>query len=224
MLQDGQPVGTMKVIVGKPDFPTPMLASTIHYVTLNPYWHIPEDVARRKVAPIVLKRGVAYLKAARYDTFAAFDDSADPIDPKSVDWKAVAAGKVDAYIRQRTGPNNMMGAMKFGFDNPYGVYLHDTPHKDLFKKPVRYLSLGCVRLEHADQLAAWLLGHDPAPSPDSPEQHVLVEQGVPVFITYLTAQPEGETIAFAPDVYKLDGGSGDTKAIASASTGGSEAR
>jgi len=218
MLQDGQPVGTMKVIVGKPDFPTPMLASTIHYVTLNPYWHIPEDVARRKVAPIVLKRGVGYLKAARYDTFAAFDDSAEPIDPASIDWKAVAAGKVDAYIRQRTGPNNMMGAMKFGFDNPYGVYLHDTPHKDLFKKPVRYLSLGCVRLEHADQLAAWLLGHDPAPSPDSPEQHVLVEQGVPVFITYLTAQPEGETIAFASDVYKLDGGNADTKAIASATT------
>ena len=218
MLQDGQPVGTMKVIVGKPDFPTPMLASTIHYVTLNPYWHIPEDVARRKVAPIVLKRGVGYLKAARYDTFAAFDDSAEPIDPASIDWKAVAAGKVDAYIRQRTGPNNMMGAMKFAFDNPYGVYLHDTPHKDLFKKPVRYLSLGCVRLEHADQLAAWLLGHDPAPSPDSPEQHVLVEQGVPVFITYLTAQPEGETIAFASDVYKLDGGNADTKAIASAKT------
>lgn len=224
MLQDGQPVGTMKVIVGKPDFATPMLASTIHYVTLNPYWHIPEDVARRKVAPIVLKRGVSYLKAARYDTFAAFDDSAEPIDPKSVDWKAVAAGTTDAYIRQRTGPNNMMGAMKFGFENPFGVYLHDTPHKDLFKKPVRYLSLGCVRLEHADQLAAWLLGHDPTPSPDEPEQHVLVDKGVPVFITYLTAQAQGDTIAFAPDVYKLDGGTADTKTMASASAGTTQAQ
>jgi murein L,D-transpeptidase YcbB/YkuD len=217
MLQDGQPVGTMKVIVGKPDFPTPMLASTIHYVTLNPYWHIPEDVARRKVAPIVIKRGVAYLKAARYQTFAAFDDSADPIDPTSVDWKAVAAGTTDAHIRQLTGPNNMMGAMKFAFQNPFGVYLHDTPHKDLFKKPVRYLSLGCIRLEHAEQLATWLLGHDPTPSPDEPEQHVLISQGVPVFVTYLTARPEGETIAFASDVYKLDGAGAVN--VASASTG-----
>lgn len=224
MLQDGQSVGTMKVIVGKPDFATPMLASTIHYVTLNPYWHIPEDVARRKVAPIVLKRGVGYLKAARYDTFAAFDDSADPIDPKSIDWKAVAAGTTDAYIRQRTGPNNMMGAMKFGFENPYGVYLHDTPHKDLFKKSVRYLSLGCVRLEHADQLAAWLLGKEPTPSSDAPEQHVLIDHGVPVYITYLTAQPQGDQLAFVPDVYKLDGGTTDTKAIASASTGDNQAQ
>jgi len=224
MLENGQPVGTMKVIVGKPDFPTPMLASTIHYVTLNPYWHIPEDVARRKVAPIVLKRGVGYLKAARYQTFAAFDDSADPIDPKSIDWKAVAAGTVEAHIRQLTGPQNMMGAMKFGFDNPYGVYLHDTPHKDLFKKPVRYLSLGCVRLEHADQLATWLLGRDPTPSPDAPEQHVLIDQGVPVYITYLTAQPQDEAIAFVPDVYKLDGENTDTKSLASASPGISPGR
>ena len=118
----------------------------------------------------------------------------------------------------------MMGAMKFGFDNPYGVYLHDTPHKDLFKKPIRYLSLGCVRLEHADQLATWLLGHDPTPSPDAPEQHVLIDQGVPVYITYLTAQPQDEAIAFAPDVYKLDGENADTKSLASASPGTSPRR
>ena len=68
MLEDGHVVDTMKVIVGKPDFATPLLAGTIWYVTFNPYWHIPQDVAKRKVAPIVLKRGVNYLKAARYQT------------------------------------------------------------------------------------------------------------------------------------------------------------
>jgi hypothetical protein len=84
MLQDGEAVDTMKVIVGKPTFPTPLLAGKIWYVTFNPYWHIPQDVAKRKVAPIVLKRGVAYLKAAKYQTVAAFGgDKEQPIDPRA---------------------------------------------------------------------------------------------------------------------------------------------
>src|SRR5206468_12706837 len=173
MLEDGQVVDRMKVVVGKPDFPTPLLAGTIHYVTLNPYWHNPPDVAKRKVAPIVLKRGVAYLKAARYQTVAAFGgDQEQPVDPASIDWKAVAAGTTDVHIRQLTGPNNMMGAMKFGFVNDYGIFLHDTPHKDFFAKAKRNLSLGCVRLEHPERLAHWLMGHDPVAPTDGPEQLV----------------------------------------------------
>jgi murein L,D-transpeptidase YcbB/YkuD len=205
VLEDGQVVDSMKVVVGKPDFPTPLLAGTIHYVTLNPYWHIPPDVAKRKVAPIVLKRGVAYLKAARYQTVAAFGgDQEQPVDPASIDWKAVAAGKADAHIRQLTGPNNMMGAMKFGFVNDYGIFLHDTPHKQFFAKAKRNLSLGCVRLEHPERLARWLMGHDPAPASDDAEQQVLLDHGVPVYISYLSARPDGDQIAFADDVYKLD--------------------
>jgi murein L,D-transpeptidase YcbB/YkuD len=205
-LENGQVVDTMKVIVGKADFPTPLLAGKIWYVTFNPYWHIPQDVTKRKVAPIVLKRGVAYLKAARYETVAAFGgDKEEPIDPTSVDWKAVAAGDVEAHIRQLTGPNNMMGKMKFGFVNDYGIFLHDTPHKDLFAKDKRNLSLGCVRVEKPQQLAEWLFGREPPTPSDDAEQNVRIDDGVPIFISYLTARPDGETIAFADDVYKLDG-------------------
>ena len=176
-------------------------------MTLNPYWHIPPDVAKRKVAPIVLKRGVSYLKAARYQTVASFKTGEEePIDPKSVDWKAVAAGDVEAHIRQLTGPYNMMGKMKFGFVNDYGIFLHDTPHKDLFAKTKRNLSLGCVRVEHPEKLAEWLFGHEvPVPGDDA-EQNVPIGKGVPIYISYLTARPDGDTIAFADDVYKLDGG------------------
>jgi len=212
MLKDGNVTDTMKVIVGKPDFPTPLLAGKIWYVTFNPYWHIPQDVAKRKVAPIVLKRGVSYLKAARYQTVAAFGgDKEEPIDPTSVDWKAVAAGDVEVHIRQLSGPYNMMGKMKFGFDNDYGIFLHDTPHKDLFAKTRRNLSLGCVRVEHPQELAEWLLGHEPPVPGDDSEQNVLIgKQGVPIYVTYLTARPDGDKIAFADDVYKLDGdGSAD---------------
>ena len=217
-LEDGKVVDTMKVIVGKPDFPTPLLAGKIWYVTLNPYWHIPPDVAKRKVAPIVLKRGVAYLKAARYQTVAAFGgDKEEPIDPSSIDWKAVAAGTADAHIRQLSGPQNMMGKMKFGFVNDYGIFLHDTPHKDLFAKTRRNLSLGCVRVERPEALAEWLFGHQPPEPSDDSEQNVRIgESGVPIYISYLTARPDGTTIAFADDVYKLDGPGSSTEAVTAA--------
>jgi murein L,D-transpeptidase YcbB/YkuD len=217
-LEDGKVVDTMKVIVGKPDFPTPLLAGKIWYVTLNPYWHIPPDVAKRKVAPIVLKRGVSYLTAARYQTVAAFGgDKEQPIEPTSIDWKAVAAGTEDAHIRQLVGPNNMMGKMKFGFVNDYGIFLHDTPHKDLFAKAKRNLSLGCVRVEHPQDLAQWLFGHEVPMPGDDAEQNIRIGDGVPIYISYLTARPDGETIAFADDVYKLDGEKSGGQAIAASS-------
>jgi murein L,D-transpeptidase YcbB/YkuD len=218
MLEDGQVVDTMKVIVGKPDFATPLLAGKIWYVTFNPYWHIPADVAKRKVAPIVLKRGVKYLTAARYQTVGGFgSDKEEPIDPTSIDWKAVASGKIEAHIRQLSGPHNMMGKMKFGFANDYGIFLHDTPEKALFAKDKRNLSLGCVRLEHPEALAKWLFGHDPVPPGDDSEQNVRIgDEGVPIYVSYLTARPDGQTIAFADDVYQLDGASDAEKAVASA--------
>jgi murein L,D-transpeptidase YcbB/YkuD len=218
MLEDGQVVDRMKVIVGKPDFATPLLAGTIWYVTFNPYWHIPADVAKRKVAPIVLKRGVGYLKLARYQTVAAFGgDKEEPVDPSTIDWKAVADGTAVAHIRQLSGPQNMMGKMKFGFVNDYGIFLHDTPHKDLFAKAKRDLSLGCVRLERPEALAKWLLGHEPTPPGDDSEQNVRIgDTGVPIYISYLTARPDGETIAFADDLYRLDGESTTTAAGAAA--------
>ena len=220
MLEDGQVVDTMKTVVGKKDAATPLLAGTIHYVTFNPYWHIPQDVARRKVAPIVLKRGVKYLKAARYETVAAFGQGKEElVDPTTIDWKAVAAGDVEVNIRQLNGPNNMMGKMKFGFVNDYGIFLHDTPHKDFFAKAKRNLSLGCVRLQHPERLAQWLLGREPTPPGDGSEQLVQLDKGVPVYITYLSARPgEGGAIAYADDVYGLDTPGAGKAVLATAAT------
>ena len=204
LLEDGRVADTMKVIVGKESAATPLLAGTIHYVTFNPYWHIPQDVARRTVAPLVLKRGTRYLKLARYETVSKFGEGAEPVDPDIIDWKAVAAGDIEANIRQKAGGNNMMGAMKFGFVNDQGIFLHDTPQKKLFARAKRNLSLGCVRVEHADRLARWLLGRDPVPPSDDTEQLVQIDKGVPIYISYLTARPDGEQLAFAEDVYGLD--------------------
>jgi murein L,D-transpeptidase YcbB/YkuD len=220
MLEDGRPVDSMKVIVGKKDNATPLIASTIHYVTFNPYWHIPQDVARRKVAPVVLKRGVKYLKAARYETVSAFAyDNSEKIDPATIDWKAVAAGDIEVNIRQLNGPNNMMGKMKIGFVNDFGIFLHDTPHKELFAKDKRNLSLGCIRLEQPARLAQWLLGREPTPPGDGSEQLVQIDKGVPVFVSYLTANSGDDgVIAFADDVYGLDTPGAAKAVMATAST------
>lgn len=204
MLEDGRAVDSMKVVVGRKKTPTPLLAGTIHYVTLNPYWNIPTDVARDRVAPLVLKRGVSYLKAARYVTTDGFGKKAELVDPAEIDWKAVAAGEAPVHIRQLPGGNNMMGAMKFGFVNDYDIFLHDTPRRELFAREKRAYSMGCIRLEHADRLARWLLGRDVAPDGDAPEQHVPVDKGVPIYVTYLTAHVEKGELAFAEDVYGLD--------------------
>jgi murein L,D-transpeptidase YcbB/YkuD len=220
MLEDGHPVDRMKVVVGRKISPTPLVAGTIHYVTLNPYWNIPADVARDKVAPLVLKRGVKYLKAARYVTSDGFGTKAADIAAGEIDWKAVAAGDAPVHIRQLPGGNNMMGAMKFGFANEHDIFLHDTPQRNLFARDKRTFSMGCIRLEHADRLARWLLGKDVDPRAEPPETHVALDAGVPVYVTYMTAKVEEGRLAFVDDVYAWDAVPEEApKAVASVTAG-----
>ena len=190
MYQDGRVSDSMKVVIGKPNTPTPMLAGTIHYATFNPYWNIPTDVTRRVVAPLVVKRGVAYLKAARYEVASGWTDDATLVDPATVDWKAVADGTTRIRVRQLPGAGNMMGAIKFGFINDHGIYLHDTPAKALFAKAKRAYSLGCVRVEDAQRLARWLFGQEPPVPTEGPEQHVKLGSPVPIYLTHLTLPDE----------------------------------
>ncbi len=204
MYEDGQPRDSMKVIVGKPEMQTPMIASTIHYATFNPYWHVPADMVRRLIAPNVLKQGQSYLRTRGYQVVTGYTDDAQIIPADSVDWKAVAAGRQELWVRQLPGGGNSMGEMKFSFPNATGIYLHDTPQKDLFAKSQRALSGGCIRLEDAQRLARWLLGRDPAAPSANPESHVQLPEGVPIYVTYLTAQPGESGVEFADDVYGLD--------------------
>lgn len=204
MVEDGNVVNSMKVIVGKEHSPTPNIAGVIHYVTLNPYWNIPLDIVKNRVAPLVIKRGSSYLTAARYVTTERWGVAAAKIDPDSIDWKAVAAGDQPAYLRQMPGPNNMMGKMKFGFVNSADIFLHDTPKKSLFDKASRNLSNGCVRLEKAGEVAKWLLGTEPVLGDDAPEQQTQIAGGVPVYTLALTANADGDKLVYAEDVYGYD--------------------
>ena len=205
MVEGGKAVGTMRVVVGKPIYPTPIMAALIRFTSLNPYWNVPPDLAAERIAPEVVRQGKAFLKLKGYQVLASWDDGAKPIDPARVNWPAVAAGRQDVRIRQLPGPSNAMGQMKFMLPNALGVYLHDTPDKQLLSEASRLFSGGCVRLEDAPQLARWLYeGKPPSTASARPEQRVNLPRPVPVFLTYLTAVPGEDGITYFPDVYNRD--------------------
>jgi L,D-transpeptidase YcbB len=204
MIEDGRMVDSMKVIVGKKTTPTPMIASAIYYATLNPYWNVPSDLVQRLTAQRVLEQGLGYLKSHGYEVVAGLGPDARPISPASVDWRAVAAGRSTVKVRQLPGPANSMGRIKFPFPNSDDIYLHDTPQKELFAGSDRDLSNGCIRLEDAKRLGRWLMGREPATTSDAPEQHVLLPKPVPIYVTYLTAEADGEQLTLLDDVYGRD--------------------
>jgi L,D-transpeptidase YcbB len=201
MVEDGRIVDSMKVIVGKPSTQTPTLGSVIYYATLNPYWNVPPDLVQRLTAQRVLEQGLSYLSTRGYQVITKYGDGAELINPAKVDWRAIAAGEETVAVRQLPGPANSMGHLKFGFANPQDVYLHDTPEKNLFGEPNRNLSNGCIRLEDARRLGRWLLGREPTTNSNEPEQHMLLPQPVPIYLTYLTAHADDGQLRFVDDVY-----------------------
>jgi murein L,D-transpeptidase YcbB/YkuD len=208
MYEDGRPVDSMKVIVGKESEQTPMMAGLIRFAMTNPYWNIPPDLVKLRVAPGYLKGGAKFLKAKGYQVTDDWSDNAKVINPAKVDWKAVASGAKELPVRQLPGKDNAMGRMKFMFPNDLGIYLHDTPEKKLFASADRRFSSGCVRVEDAPRLAKWLFGKPLAVKAGGTEKRVDLPEPVPVFITYLTAAPEGDRIAFRDDAYGRDRGPG----------------
>lgn len=204
MYQDGQAVDSMRVAVGRPDEATPMMAAMIRHLTLNPYWNVPPDLVRTRVAPGVVTQGPRLLRNLRYEVLSDWTDNATRVDPTSVDWRAVLAGRREVRVRQLPGPANAMGRMKFMFPNQLGIYLHDTPDRSVLREEARLVSAGCVRLEDAPRLARWLFGRTPAATGASPEQHLNLPEPVPLYITYLTVAPEPQGVALRPDVYGRD--------------------
>ncbi len=204
MYEDGEAVGSMRVVVGRPTEPTPMMAGTLRYLTLNPYWNVPPDLVRERIAPGVQREGPGFIRSRRYEVLSDWTEDARRLDPSEVDWNAVAAGRQELRVRQLPGQDNAMGRMKFMFPNDLGIYLHDTPDRSLLREEGRLFSAGCVRLEDAPRLARWLFGTAPRAPSSAPEQQVNIPEPVPVYITYLTVAPEPQGVAFRQDVYNRD--------------------
>ena len=196
----------MRVIVGSAKTKTPMMAVLMRNAKANPYWHVPPEMVRSLTAKKVKEQGLSYFDNFHYEVLSDWSGNGRVVDPKSVDWKAIASGKKQPtmLVRQLPGPWNSMGEMKFEMPNDYGIYLHDTPVKELFANDDRWISNGCVRLEDYRRFASWVFGRVPQGG-GRIEQEFELARPVPVYMTYLTVGANGNGgVMFRPDPYGFD--------------------
>lgn len=196
-------VDGMRIVVGAPKTKTPIMALLVQRAKANPYWNVPPELIRSLTAKRVREQGVGYLQKFHYEVLSDWSTNAHPVDPATINWKQVAAGNGDIRVRQLPGPWNSMGEMKFEMPNDYGIYLHDTPHKELFDQEERWLSNGCVRLQDHRRFASWLFGRAPETS-TATEQSFELPRPMPIYLTYLTVSSNGGDVEFRPDPYGLD--------------------
>lgn len=156
--ENGQPVMNMKVIVGKPSTPSGTLTSVVNQVVINPYWNVPRSIMVREMLPSIQK-DIDYLDRNHLEVR---DLNYKKLNPFKINWYDVDTVNFPFFIRQSTGCDNSLGIIKLDFDNPYGIYLHDTPQKDLFALNNRYFSHGCMRMEKPIEMAKYLLKNNKA--------------------------------------------------------------
>jgi murein L,D-transpeptidase YcbB/YkuD len=174
------------VIVGKPSWPTMPLQSKIKEIKFCPYWNVPNSILNKEILPII-RKNPAYLNA------------------NQMEWE-------DGKLRQRPGSKNALGFIKFSFDNPYHIYLHDTPNKNLFQKNKRSLSHGCMRLSCVDDLAMYLLRQNASwiankkgSCESGRESIVKVELETQIVVVYLTSWVDDSgTVQVRDDIYGWD--------------------
>ncbi len=197
------------IVAGKPSRPSPALNSQISEINFNPYWNAPASIVQKDLIPKLL----ADPHALESMQIRVFDSVGGPeIDPLTVDWSAVSADRY--FFRQEPGDQNAMASVKINFHNPFHVYLHDTPHKELFAESNRYQSSGCIRIDKVHDLVDWILagqdGFDLAYieeiATSQQRYDVTVRKRAEVRIMYLTAWASQDgRVQFRPDIYQLDG-------------------
>jgi len=205
MWEDGRKVDSMKIVVGKAETATPMMAAYIKYASVNPYWNVPPELVRNLIGPRIVAQGIKYLTDREYQVLTDYSADAKIIDPSTVDWQAVVDGRQDVALRRLPSPANSMGAMKFMLPNYFGIYLHDSPEREHFTKNELWFSNGCVRLEDYKRVARFLFNGS-IPEGDNPkiEKEVDLPTPVPVYMTYLTVQPTADGVQFMEDHYGRD--------------------
>jgi len=211
VIEGERPVLAMRVIVGKPDTPTPLFSDFMTYVVFSPYWNIPETILREETVP-KLVNDPEYLVRNNIEVVRGAGKTEEVVDPSSIDWsdKGAAGG---VRFRQIPGPDNALGLVKFIFPNHFNVYLHDTPGDALFNRERRTLSHGCIRIEKPVELAEYVLADQPQWTAERintamsarQEQSVTLKKVLPVHIGYWTAWVGADgQVGFTEDPYGLD--------------------
>lgn len=209
---DGAPAFGARVIVGRARrTPTPMFVAEMRHVVFRPYWNVPGSILRHEILP-ALERDPTYLEQHDMEIVSGPGDDARAVALGDDSVAQLRTGML--RLRQRPGPKNSLGLIKFVFPNDYDVYLHGTPAQQLFSRPRRDFSHGCVRVEDPVGLAEWVLGEQPEWSRDrilaamnaSSSRQVNLTQPIRVLMFYMTAvvMPEDDTIRFAEDIYSHD--------------------
>lgn len=205
----GEVYSRHNVVVGKLSRPTPSLKSRVSDVLFNPYWNVPASIVGRDLIPKILKDPTIFDQMR----LRVFDGVGGPeIDPYTVDWAGTPPERY--HFRQEPGSGNAMARVKINFANPFMVYMHDTPHRELFASNARYESSGCVRVEQVQTLVQWILSGQQEFGPADFEMiaaseepyEIAVKHPPDVRFMYLTAwATEDGRINFRPDIYSLDG-------------------
>ncbi|PRD41528.1 peptidoglycan-binding protein [Phyllobacterium phragmitis] len=201
----GQEKLAMNVVVGSPRHQTYFFYDKIQTVVFNPSWGVPRSIILNEMMPRIL-RDPGYLERNGYEVYTS---GGKRVPSRSVNWSRVAADGGGVGIRQIPSPSNALGELKILFPNSHAIYMHDTPAKSYFKRDMRALSHGCIRLERPRDMAAAVL--------DVPvesltkyfgknERGVKVPERIPVYIAYFTAWPDAATgkIRYYDDVYERD--------------------
>jgi murein L,D-transpeptidase YcbB/YkuD len=175
------------VVVGRPATKTVIFSGKMQYVVFSPYWNVPPSIINKEIKP-GMKRNPNYLAA------------------HNMEWNG-------GRVRQKPGPSNSLGLVKFLFPNSNNIYLHDTPSKSLFERESRAFSHGCIRVSKPRDLAIRVLRRNPEWTPDKidaamhagKEKYVTLTKTIPVYIGYFTAFLDADgQLSFRTDVYKRD--------------------
>ena len=209
----GSPEFRTGVIVGKAlDTETPVFVEEMRYVVFQPYWNIPPSITREETIPAI-ERDREYLRKNDMEIVQGQGDDADPVEPSGGTLEKLARGEL--RVRQRPGPSNALGPIKFVFPNNQNIYLHSTPAEQLFDRTRRDFSHGCVRVEDVTGLAEWVLsGQGDWPRDRITEamndraslsRKVSLARPLAVVLFYSTATVEADgTVRFARDIYRHD--------------------
>ena len=207
-VENGHLSWVTRVIVGQTARKTPIFKADMQYIIFNPQWVIPPTILAKEALPGI-RKSTSYLSKKKLNVI---DRNGRIVDPEAVEWSQYNEKNFPYLLRQLSGDQGSLGRVKFMLPNKHIVYLHDTPHKELFKKSIRTLSSGCIRVQNPLELAArvlqdsvkWNSEQIKAAVGTNKTKTVFLPKRIPVFILYLTAFTEGDDLLFRDDVYNRD--------------------
>jgi murein L,D-transpeptidase YcbB/YkuD len=212
VIENNKEVFDMRVIVGKTLNATPVFSDQMEYVVLSPYWNVPWSIIEKELKPKLIN-DPSYLDHLDMEVVKGYGKKAVAVSPSSIDWSSITQETFKYTVRRRPGPKNDLGEVKFIFPNSNDIYLHDTPHDELFSQAKRGFSHGCVRVAEPLKLAEYLLrdkpGWDMQTIQDTianrKEKYVALKEKLPVYLVYFTAWvDDAGSLHFRDDIYNHD--------------------